>query len=107
MGETMKPFYHVSIHPNLTTLTPSIPDVFDDEPKTPRICVCPSMALAYDASGIERYGIGTRIYVYAVHIRPDVTPDGAYDAGVIDALDTREYWYLTPVPCELIDGWTI
>ena len=103
----MKTFYHVSIKPNLTTLMPSIPDVFDDEPKTPRVCVCPSMALAYDASGIERHAVGTFIYIYVVHKRPDVTPDMAYDLGVIDAPDMCEYWYLTPVPCELIDVWTI
>lgn len=99
----MKTYYHVSIKSDLTTLTPSIPDVFDDEPKTPRVCVCPSIALAYDASGIEQHDVGTPIYVYAVHKRPDVTPDMAYDMGVIDALDMCEYWYLTPVKCVLID----
>ena len=102
----MKPFYHVSIHPGLTVLTPAIPDVFDDEPRTPRVCVCPSPELAYDASGIERHGVD--VYVYAVHKRPDVTDEMAYDAGVIDALDTREHWYLTRVQCEYVETikWT-
>ena len=54
----------------------------DGECDIPRVCVCPSIALAYDASGIERYPTGTPIYVYAIDNRvPDVTPQMAMELG--------------------------
>ena len=101
----MKPqtFYHLSPTKGISHLRPSVPRDVDDECDTPRVCVCPSVALAYDASGLEGLNLpDANIHIYMTQQVPDVTPDEAFEHGTLDAPDSREHWYLSETPCVYI-----
>lgn len=98
-----KIFYHLSPTRDISRLRPSIPRDAEDKSDTPRVCVCPSVALAYEASGLDCLNLPyADIHVYVIHQVPDVTPNKAFELGTEDALNFREHWYLTDVHCEYI-----
>lgn len=98
-----KTYYHVSPNAGIYELRPSVPRDVEGECDTPRVCVCPSVALAFDASDIDCLCLpDADIHIYAVDKVPDVTPLMAHNLGTIDALDMREHWYTHCVKCTYI-----
>lgn len=84
-------WYHVSTE-NLgksVTMHPRTPlTISDGESKTPRICVCPSVAQCL----IAMPGTGDRVYIYAAKGTPRPAPRSVWDRAT-----TEEHWFLDPV----------
>lgn len=87
----MPKWYHVSHDwtKKEILVQPRVVDrVEDDEPDTPRICVCPTVAQCIVAIG--DYTLGERFTVY------ECQGEAVPAVGVFDSALTDEHWLLTP-----------
>ena len=95
-------YYHVSQTSGITELKPHVPQHVEGERDIPRVCACPCIGAALQSSGADDWDPCV-IYVYAIDTPPDVLPAEVQRLGTIDALDTGEVWWLSPVACALVD----